>query len=126
YMCRSCGSIARGGDRGQCGARQNSEPRVGVRHERNVTQSQGLAKSFIIREQERLVLPDRAAQRTAENVALKVGNLRLIEKIPGVQRAIPQELVSIAMNLIGAGGGHDIDLCSGALAVLGAVRVRNN
>ncbi len=73
-----------------------------------------------------LSLLDRSAQRAAEDVALKRRNVAEVEIVSGVERAVADEFVGAAVQLVGAGGGDDVDLRAGALAVLGAVGVAHD
>ena len=50
----------------------------------------------------------------------------MVEEIPGVERAISQEFVDIAGELVCPRASHDVDLGSGTLAVLRAVSILNN
>ena len=63
----------------------------------------------IIREEERLVLDDRPAYRTAELVPAEGRNLRTIEEIPGIQGAVTKKFIRAAVKLIGARTRDRID-----------------
>jgi len=43
------------------------------------------------------------------------------KKLRAVQGAVPQKIVNVAVELVCAGGGYDIDLGSGTLSIFGAV-----
>ena len=47
----------------------------------------------------------------------------MIEEVSGVEGAVAQEFVGVAVELVRAGGSDDIDLRAGTLAVFGAVSV---
>src|SRR6266478_3146069 len=68
-----------------------------------------------------MVPADGTAERSAELIALERRDLGTIEKPPGIQRAVAQEFVSGAMNLIGARASDSVYDSSRRLAVLGRV-----
>ncbi len=92
-----------------------------VGNQRNVAQAQTLAKSFIVAKDERLIFSDRPAERSSEDVSLKLRDVFLIEEIPRVQIAVAKELIKSAVQLIRARRSHDRDLRAGAFAVFGTV-----
>src|SRR5260370_19244576 len=100
-------------------------PRQGIGHEREVAQPQILPEAFVISEQEGLVFPQGPAQRSAEDIALKLRDGAVVEEVPGVQGAVPQKIVEVTVELVCAGGGHDGDLRSGTLSIFGAAGIRN-
>ena len=104
-------------------AGDGGRPRGGVGHQRHIAQAEHLPVAFVVGEQEGLVLLDRPAQRSPELIALEVGNLRLVEEISRVQGIVAKELVDIAVQLVGAGSGGDIDLGPGAFPIFGAVGI---
>ena len=53
-------------------------------------------------------------------------DLRLIEVVAGIERAVAEELVSGAVNVVVAGCGDDGDLRAGALAVVSSVGVADD
>jgi hypothetical protein len=50
----------------------------------------------------------------------------MIEKVPGVERAVAQEFVGRSVKLIRAVSGNDVYLRTGTFAVFGAVSVFDN
>src|SRR5262245_22740868 len=82
-----------------------------------------LAEPFIVQEHERVVLPDRRAQRYSELVSLKPRGGTRIEEIGSVHGVVAQVFVYRSVECVGPGLSDDQDLCSGTLAVLGAIRV---
>ena len=98
----------------------------GVRHEGEIAETELLAEAFVVAEEKRFVLLDRAAERTAEHVALERRNRAVVEVVAGIERAIAQEFVGVAVKLVGAGGGDDVDLRAGTLAVGGAVAIADH
>ena len=84
---------------------------------------ESLAVAFVVRKKEGLILLNRPAQRSAELIALEVGNLRKVEEIPRVQGAVAQELIGVAVHLGCAGGCHDVDLGAGSFSIFGAIGV---
>src|SRR5579872_1531355 len=82
---------------------------------------EALTKAFVVAEEEGLVPLQRPSQSSAKLVAFegRVGGLS--KEIPGVQHVVPDELEKIAMQLIGAGHGHDADLSARPFSVFGAV-----
>src|SRR5258706_11164348 len=85
-----------------------------------------LAESLIVSEEERLVLADRAGQRRAEFVSLKLRDIAEVEKISRIQGAVPQKFVNCAVKRVGAGCGHDADLRARPLAEFRAVSIGND
>ena len=96
---------------------------AGVGDEGDVGDAEVLAVAFVVGEEEELVVPDGAAERGAEVVALELGDAGLVEVVAGVEEAVAEELVGGAVELVGAGGGDDGDLRAFALAVGGGVGV---
>src|SRR5439155_7143514 len=65
---------------------------------------------------------DRPTQRAAKLILLEGGrSAGRIEKIPGIELPVPEELVSRAVKAIGAALGHDIDLAVAREAELGGI-----
>src|SRR6478752_5846679 len=89
---------------------QIAEARVVVGHERYIAQPKILAEAFVIAEEERLVLLDRAAKRSAKLVALELGSGPLIEEIARVEIVIAQKLIYAAVHFVSTRGGHDTHL----------------
>src|SRR6266566_5851149 len=81
-------------------ARQETLPSLGIRHDRNSAQPEALLEPFVIPENESTVLADWTAGRTTELISLEWWNRVLIKKVPGIQRAVTQELKHGAMKRI--------------------------
>src|SRR5262249_31162224 len=87
-------------------------------HNLRVTGSQPLPERFVIPEQEHLVLPERASQRSAELMALERRSANgVIEGVPGVKETVTQKLKRVSMQLIRPRGGHNANLPSGSFPV---------
>ena len=84
----------------------------GVRH--------GMAKALIVHEEEGLGVRDGPAERSTKVVLHQVVVAHGIEG-GGVERAIAQELVGGAVELVGAGTSHDVDLSAARSAHLGGI-----
>src|SRR6202035_1026177 len=91
--------------------------------ERDVAKTEILSVTLIVTKKEDLVAADGAAERAAEVVALELGDLLLIEVVACIERAVAQEFVGGAMQLIGAASGDDADLRALAFAEGGGVGV---
>src|SRR6266478_5794252 len=76
---------------------------------------------FVVGEKECSILHDRPADRSPKLVALVGwdGLSGIIEKISGVQRTIPHELVSTAVNLICSRPRNGVDYAAGRLPIFG-------
>src|SRR6202035_1205530 len=83
----------------------------------------GLAEPFVIHEEKGFDLLERAADRCAKHIALKLRNITVIEEDSHVQETIAQKFIRAAMEPIRTGGGDDIYLRPGALAVFGSIVV---
>ena len=59
----------------------------------------------------------------AETRCARSAEFAVVEEVARVERAVAQELVGGAVELVRAGGGDDVDLRAGTLAVLRAVGV---
>ena len=59
-----------------------------------------LAQALIVAEQERLVLPKGAAQRSSKLVSLEWRCRTLIEVIRRIERIVSQELIRASMQLV--------------------------
>src|SRR5258708_21722107 len=104
-------------------ARHSAGARCGVRDQREIAKSQRLPKAFVVPEQKRLVLAQWTAQRSTELIALKLRDVPVVEEVPRVQCAVPDEFIDVAVELISSRRGNDVNLRSRAFAVLGAVGV---
>src|SRR5579884_2079341 len=114
-------------DRCEFAASIGKQPLAGsvVGHKRHIAQAEMLAKAFVVAENEKLVFLDGAAERGAEFVALELGDIALVEEIARVQIAVAEEFINTAVKLVCSGSRDDTDLRAGALAVLGAIGIRN-
>ena len=111
-------------DEGAAGAGgKQALARIRVGDECDVAKAEVLSVTLVVAKEEDLVATDGTAERAAEVVALKFGNLLLVEVVAGVERAIAQELIGCAMQSVGAAGGDDADLRALALAECGGVGV---
>src|SRR5579871_3937742 len=108
------------------GVRQVTEPCLSVGNQGNVAQAQMLAEALVVAENEELVLDDRAAQRPAELVALKLGDRTSIEEVARVEVAVAQELVNAAVKLVRAGCCDDTDLPARTFPIFGAIGVKDH
>src|ERR1043166_6588145 len=77
--------------------------------------------AFIVGEDKGPVLFDRSAGGYAELIPLKARDRTHIEKVPSVERIIPQEFKCRTGPLIGAGLGDDRRLSAGMFPVLRGV-----
>jgi hypothetical protein len=82
-----------------------------------------LTESFVVAEGEGLVFLERTAEGATELIALERRDGRAIEVVAGIERTVAKEFKGGAMKLVAAALGDDEDLCAGALAVFGGVRV---
>ena len=94
-----------------------------VRYERDDGDAEVLAVAFVVAKEEEFVAFDGAAERGAEVVALELGDAGAVEVVAGVEEAVAGELEEVAVELVGAIGGDDGDLCAVTLAVGGGVGV---
>ncbi len=107
-------------------------PRIGLSigaacgNQSHIAQPQFLAKALVVNEDKRFVLFDGRSYRAAELISLKCRNCGEVEKVTRIEGAVAQEFIGAAMDAVGPGGRHDIDLGSGALAVFRAVGVRHD
>src|SRR5579884_2036616 len=95
-----------------------------VGNERYIAQRKMLAKALIIPEKENLVLANRSAQRSAEDIALKLRRVALIEVIASIEGVVAQKFVSGAVDLVRARCSHNAHLRARSFAVFGAVGIR--
>src|SRR5579884_693963 len=72
-----------------------------VGNQRYIAQRKMLTKPFIIPEKENLVLANRPAKRSAEDVALKLWRVPLIEIVPSIEGVVAQKFIGGAMDLVG-------------------------
>ena len=94
-----------------------------IRHKRDVAQAEVLPVAFVVAEKECFVAANWPAERTAEDIALEVGDIGLIKEVSRVKRAVAHELICGAVQLIGPPGGHDAYLRAGPFPVFCAVGV---
>ena len=79
-------------------------------HNRDAAARQPLPEPFVVAEQEHLVFLDRASQYSSELMALeRRGADGCIEEVPGVEGAVAQKFEHVSVQLVGPGGGHDVD-----------------
>src|SRR5215467_9581868 len=81
-----------------------------------------LSQSLIIEQEERAVLDDRAADSSAELIAVELAAFGQKE-IARVELVVAQEFEGRAVKLVRAGFGHERDLAERGLAEFGGVRV---
>ena len=81
-------------------AGQVAAARVGVGNQVDAGLVQVLAESFVVGEDERLVLLDRAAQRAAELVALKARHGSAVEEVARIEGVVAQEFVQRSVHLV--------------------------
>ena len=70
-----------------------------VRNKADRAQTEMLAVTFVVTKSEQLVVAQRAAERRAKVIALKLRDLCLVEIIACVQRAIAQKFIHRAVEL---------------------------
>ena len=87
--------------------------------------SLGQPRALVIGEEEDLVLADRAAQRSSELVLVE-RPARGRKVVAGVQIGIAQEFENVAVERVGAGFGHHVDLASAEFAVFRVEVAREN
>ena len=104
-------------------ARQIAGARVGVGNQVHAGLVQVLAESFVVGEDEGLVLLHRAAQRAAELVARETRDGTAVEEIARIESIVAQELVKRSVELVGSGLGDNEHLRAGPLAELRAVGI---
>src|SRR5204862_7730493 len=88
-----------------------------------------LLESFVISEDEHLVLDNRTAERSAKLIPLEwrgIGlsvavSISVVEEVPGIECAVAEVLKGRTMPLIRSRSCHHRDLAAGAFAILGAV-----
>ena len=107
----------RDGREDAAGVGHQPEARVVVGDEGDVGDAEVLAVALIVGEEEELVLADGAAEGGAEVVALELRDAGGIEVVAGVEEGVAQELIRGTVEVVGAAGGDDGDLCALALAV---------
>src|ERR1700676_2008621 len=88
-----------------------------------MAQAQALPEAFVVCECESFVLADRTTKRATEHVAPEPRDTAMVKVIAGIQRAVPQEFIGAAMELVRSRGSRDVDLGTGTLAVFGSVSV---
>src|ERR1700730_7095762 len=88
-----------------------------------MAQAKILPEAFVVSKQKGLVFPDRTTERAAKFIASKRRDLATIKEILGVQRAISQKFIDIAVQVVGARSSNDVNLGSGTLAVLRTICV---
>src|ERR1051326_1203755 len=103
-------------------ARQKTLTRLRIGHNRAVALRQPLLESFVVSEDEHLVLLDRASYRSAELIPFEWA-LGRFEETLGIQSAVAQILEDIAMPLVRSGRGHNADLPPSPFSILRAIRV---
>jgi hypothetical protein len=91
----------------------------GGRNVVHIRRIQHLLNSFIIREEEYLVLHDGSTEAAAELVSTERRRRGSVEEGPGIEIVVAEELVSRPVKLVGAGFGYSID----GTAVAGILRV---
>ncbi len=80
-----------------CGVGQIAQARLVVGHEGDGAQSPVLAEALVVAEEEELVRANGAAERSAELVALKLGNVALIEVVARIEGAVANEFECCAV-----------------------------
>ncbi len=78
------------------------------------------ADTLIVAENEKLIVLDRAAERTTEVVLDQHGNGNarpIIEEVVGVEVAVAEVVEPVAVKLVGASAGDELHLPAGAAAV---------
>src|SRR5215469_9006377 len=84
---------------------------------------QVLAEAFVIPEEKRLILSDRATKSSPELVTLKQRSRSLVKVVRCVKRIVPQEFVDAAVQFVGSGLRDNGYLSTGPLAVFGAIGI---
>src|SRR5258708_8545264 len=95
-----------------------SVPRLLRRHGHLVRKSLRLPYPFIVGKKECSILKYRAPNGSAKLVAFESWNPARIEKVPRIQCAIPDELVSAAVKLVGSRARNRVHHTAGRLAIL--------
>src|SRR5260370_36223821 len=90
--------------------------------------AEDLPQSFIIREEECMVLIDRAAKRTTKLIANKhlLHIAHRLKRSDRIQIRIPQVVVCLAVKLVGASPGSHIDHSARGATILRRVVIRLN
>ena len=110
----------RNGDRRD--PRQDAAPRVVVEHGRHLRDPLVLAQPFVAAEEERPVLHDRPAKRSAKLVAPEI-RLLVVKVVLAIELVVAEELERRAGKVIRPRLGDDVEHTSAGAAVLGAHRV---
>src|SRR5580700_370867 len=87
-------------------------------HRCKMTDAHSLAESFVVSKDKRFVFPNWTASRSAELIPIEGRYRSSIEVISSVQRAIPHELISVAVKRIRSRARDGADNASGGPAVL--------
>ena len=78
-----------------------------------------LAKSFVVSEEKRVILPNRPPGGSSELVPPEFRDRRTIKVISSVERAVTQELIGITVELIGPGFCNSVDDATRGPPILG-------
>src|SRR2546427_4688311 len=105
--------------------RQKTLSRWGIRINPASALGQPLREPFVVSEHEHLVLLQGTSDGSTELVPLEWA-LFVLEEVLGIQGAVTVILEEVAMPLVRSGRGHNADLPSGPLPILGAIRVFEN
>ena len=87
---------------------KNALARIGVGNESDIAEAEVLAVTFVVAEEEELVLRRMGPPREPPKLLRwNSGMLLLVEVVAGVEGAVAEELVGRAVELVGAAGGDD-------------------
>src|SRR6202035_2388039 len=80
---------------------------------------QELAQSLVVTKDEHFVLLERATPGATKLIAPELGNVRPIEEVPCIERAVAQILVRACVELVGSRFGGGVDDAARGPAVFG-------
>src|SRR5437667_4987948 len=109
--------------------RQESLPRLLVRHNGDFGQVPLLAEALVVSKNERLVLLNGSTRGTTELISPERRDARVIrpglavKEVPRIQGAVAQKFVCRTVEVIGTGLRHDGDVSTGPVAELSGVHV---
>ncbi len=103
--------------------RKNAEPRVLVGHGRDNRPAKVFPQSFVAREKENLVAPNRASDGAAKLIPREVRFRVHVEVVARIERVVPVVLERASTEHVGAGFRDRIDLAANVPAELRAVAV---
>src|SRR5258708_32023499 len=101
---------------------------MSVRRKRGIVcgKALNLGQLLIVGKVKGLVLDDAAAEISAELMTTECRRFSFVEEVACIERAVAMEVISAAVDLVGARLGDRVDHATGAAAVFGRVAVGQN